>query len=79
MPRHNRGISLPINEDGNGNKTMFPKLGFFTVVGGVMAALSLKERWDACKGLLVFFMINKHSYDISTQIEKSQALPLAMD
>ena len=51
MLRHNRGISLPTNED-EGNKNIFSKIGFFTAVGGVMAALSLKERWDACKRFL---------------------------
>lgn len=38
---------MPEQRQGNGG------LGFFAMVGGVMALLKLKERWDDCEYLSV--------------------------
>ncbi|TDL25982.1 hypothetical protein BD410DRAFT_783986 [Rickenella mellea] len=52
MPRLNRGIVLgDDNNDSNSNDRISSKFTFFGMITGVMAALSLKERWDSYKQL----------------------------
>lgn len=53
MVRLNGGIALPTNSSENeGRRNGGLKISFFGMVGIVMAALSLKERWDSCECLL---------------------------